>query len=632
MLISIQVFGKGRIWLFILLFTTAVTGILEENAFFLVPDGKRSASIIGDINLGGLFPVHHKGVGNETCGKINHDRGIQRLEAMLFTIDEINKNSTILPGITLGAQIFDTCAQGTYALENSLEYIRGFFTSLDDSEFVCEDGSKARAKRHTTSVAGVIGGSYSTVSIQVADLLRFFKIPQISYASTSAALSDKSRYEYFVRTVPPDRFQAKAMVDLVHAFNWTYVSTVASEGEYGVSGIEYFQQEASAKNICFAAALKISAKSNKAEFDSVINHLLENNHVKVVILFLRVDDARGLLEAASRHHCYGQFLWIAADGWGTQGTPVKGNERAAQGALTIELQSTVIKEFDDYFMKLDPLTNHRNPWFREYWEEVHNCKWPNEKTLYTDDRIEFCTGKEILSQAKYKQETKVQFVYDAVLAMALALDKMIKDDCPVRDKKCPALLKINGEKLLKKYLLNTYFGEYGYDKVGTWSSSLEIDLDKIVWPGETKDIPESSCSKPCKPDEIKHVAENGDRCCWICMQCQSYEYLKNEFMCEDCGPGRWPTLDKKGSKYFHMLGCIHREDIFLLPEVLLTVVCKHGIYKLKKLKMWMFCHSKSVYNSVSSQLECGFVNPDRTFHFVLPCNISITGLQSLSTF
>ncbi|KAL3853232.1 hypothetical protein ACJMK2_016788 [Sinanodonta woodiana] len=577
MLISIKVFGQERILLFLFLFTTSVTGILDENGSLLMPEGKRSATIIGDISLGGLFPVHHEGVRNESCGKINHDRGIQRLEAMLFTIDEINKNSTILPGITLGAQIFDTCARGTYALEKSLEYIRGFFSSLDASEFVCEDGSKAKAKHHTTPVVGVIGGSYSTVSIQVANLLRLFKIPQISYASTSAALSDKSRYEYFVRTVPPDRFQAKAMVDLVHAFNWTYVSTVASEGEYGVSGIEYFQQEASAKNICFAATLKISAKSSKAEFDSVINHLLKNKHVKVVILFLRVEDARGLLEAANRRYRNGQFLWIAADGWGTQEAPVKGNERAAQGALTIELQSTVIKEFDDYFMKLDPHMNHRNPWFREYWEEIHNCKWPNEKTPYTDDRILFCTGNEILSQAKYKQETKVQFVYDAVLAMALALDKMIKDDCPVRNKKCPALLKINGEKLLKQYLLNTSFDdgygatvtfdesgdalgrynimnyklnretrEYGYDKVGTWSSSLEIDLDKIVWPGETKDIPESRCSKPCKPYEFKHVGENGDLCCWICMPCQSYEYLKNEFKCEDCGPGRWPTVDRKG--------------------------------------------------------------------------------------
>ena len=37
----------------------------------------------------------------------------------------------------------------------------------------------------------------------------------------------------FARTVPPDTFQAIALVDIVKKFNWTYVSTIASEGSYG---------------------------------------------------------------------------------------------------------------------------------------------------------------------------------------------------------------------------------------------------------------------------------------------------------------------------------------------------------------------------------------------------------------
>ena len=37
--------------------------------------------------------------------------------------------------------------------------------------------------------------------------------------------------------------QAIAMVDIVNLFNWTYVSTIASEGSYGESGIDAFQQE-----------------------------------------------------------------------------------------------------------------------------------------------------------------------------------------------------------------------------------------------------------------------------------------------------------------------------------------------------------------------------------------------------
>ena len=52
-----------------------------------------------------------------------------------------------------------------------------------------------------------------------------------------------------------------------------------------------------------------------------------------------------------------------------------GNDVAAEGALTIELQSARLPEFDSYFLRLRPATNGRNPWFREYWERAHDCSF-----------------------------------------------------------------------------------------------------------------------------------------------------------------------------------------------------------------------------------------------------------------
>ncbi|KAK1902241.1 Metabotropic glutamate receptor 7 [Dissostichus eleginoides] len=65
---------------------------------------------------------------------------------------------------------------------------------------------------------------------------------RVSYASTAPELSDDRRYDFFSRVVPPDSFQAQAMVDIVKAMGWNYVSTLASEGSYGEKGVDAFMQ------------------------------------------------------------------------------------------------------------------------------------------------------------------------------------------------------------------------------------------------------------------------------------------------------------------------------------------------------------------------------------------------------
>lgn len=138
-----------------------------------------------------------------------------------FAIDEINQKSDLLPGLRLGAEILDSCSRETYALEQSLEFVRYSLKSLDAAQYRCADGSVAVAKEgRGKPVFGVVGESLSDVSIQVAHLLRLFRMPQISYASTSSVLSDKTRFDYFARTVPPDSFQSEAMADIVSYFNW----------------------------------------------------------------------------------------------------------------------------------------------------------------------------------------------------------------------------------------------------------------------------------------------------------------------------------------------------------------------------------------------------------------------------
>ena len=298
--------------------------------------------------MGGLFPLHKKSTENENaCGVFSEVPGYQYMEAMLFAINEINKNPLLLPNITLGAQIYDTCQSKTIAADTAKEFIK--FT----------------LKKETSSnqLAGVIGALSSGVSETVANFLRVFQIPQISYASTSIILSNKDIYSYFLRVVAPDSFQSQAMVDVIKRVGWNYVSTVNSAGNYGTKGMEEFWKAAEKSGVCVDTQEQLSAFPTKAEYEEIIIKIFQRatkSKVSVLVVFGTQTDIRGLLKAVLKHKSLAprHFTWIGSDGWSNRLHVVENSEDAALGALTFMVRTgEVSHKFKNYFSSLN-LTNY----------------------------------------------------------------------------------------------------------------------------------------------------------------------------------------------------------------------------------------------------------------------------------
>ena len=57
----------------------------------------------------------------------------------------------------------------------------------------------------------------------------------------------------------------------------------------------------------------------------------------------------------------------------------------------------------------------------------------------------------------YEQDSKIQFVIDAVYAFAHALDALKSDICPTWKGACPAMIRYDGGEFYKKYLLKVDF-------------------------------------------------------------------------------------------------------------------------------------------------------------------------------
>uniref|UniRef100_A0A8C7M456 Glutamate metabotropic receptor 5 n=1 Tax=Oncorhynchus kisutch TaxID=8019 RepID=A0A8C7M456_ONCKI len=480
------------------------------------------AHIPGDIIIGALFSVHHQPTADKVherkCGSVREQYGIQRVEAMLHTLDRINADPRILPNISLGCEIRDSCWHSAVALEQSIEFIRDSLVSSDEAEVGggprCADHA-ATPMRGKKPIVGLIGPGSSSVAIQVQNLLQLFNIPQIAYSATSMDLSDKSLYKYFMRVVPSDAQQARAMVDIVKRYNWSYVSAIHTEGNYGESGMEAFKDMAAKEGICIAHSGKIWSNAGEKSFDRLLERLRTHlPKARVVACFCEGMTVRNILMAMRRQGLVGELLLVG-------------------------------RSVDT-----------------------------GNKVLWSDETKISLFERESLRQ-QYAQDTKMGFVINAIYSMAYGLHNMQRSLCPGYQGLCDAMRPIDGATLLD-FLMKTNFtgvsGEgilfdengdspgryeimnfkkmgqdyYDYINVGSWDNSgLKIDDDEIWASKDT--IIKSVCSEPCDKGQIKVIRKGEVSCCWTCTPCKENEFVFDEYTCRACDLGSWPT--------FHLTGC-----------------------------------------------------------------------------
>ena len=549
-----------------------------------------SVNNIDILVLGGLFPVHE--MENNDCGGIS-DLGIQTMEAMVLATQLINDDASLLPGVTLAFEIRDTCSQANTALEQSFKYIIERRLKI----------GPVTANSTVLGISGVVGAALSKVSTSVASLLRVFQMPQISYASTAHVLSDKTIFDNFFRTIPPDSLQAQAMVDIIEYFNWNYVIAMHTDDVYGIEGIKAFMDELENRNStqkCIATSSSIELKTDteaKAEhFDHAIELINQNwiRNATVVVLFVQLETAIGVLEAVDRKRktdpefASKNFTWIGSDGWGEM-IPSEYHE-TARGSLSIvpNSNSSVSDKFDEYFQSLHPLSYSANPWFGEYWESVFNC------TLGGQPGLEDCDlATQALSlEVGYKQNSYVTSTVNAVYAFAHAIHNMQQDLCKGGHGLCENFSQILDTRsggvavrreLLLRYLRNVSFSLEGstevidfdnnqdlpqgyviknlkqtsdgrliFDTVGYWDevplnrrTQLEIS-GEIEWSHGlgNDEIPQSVCSHPCGSGEYQIPIVKQAACCWECRPCLGTNAISTGLACIECERGYIPNESK----------------------------------------------------------------------------------------
>ncbi|XP_071445912.1 metabotropic glutamate receptor 2-like [Hetaerina americana] len=573
---------------------------------------KREAVVEGELVLGGLMMVHERGSGGKEgekgwwCGPVMPQGGVQAVEAMLYTLDVLRGvthpkhgvrsriyGKSFLPGVALGAHILDDCDSDTYGLEMAVDFIKGSISNIDGgaaSDFSCNRSSSSSLRK---VISGVVGAASSVTSIQVANLLRLFKIPQVSFFSTSPELSNKQRFEYFSRTIPSDHYQVKAMVEIVRRMNWSYVSILYEESNYGIKAFEELEDLLTHHGICIAVKEKLVKDSGVAEeaaYDSIVLKLLTKPRAKGAIIFGSDQEVAGVMRAVRRCNATGSFWWIGSDGWSARSLVSDHNEPEVEGTLSVQPRAHPVKGFEEYFLSLTVENNKRNPWFVEFWEDHFRCRYPGSPlTPFNRHYTKACSPLERLSPQNTAFEGQLQFVSDAVMAFAHAFNDMHQDLCHGRPGLCDAMKPVKGTELLK-YLRKVEFtglsgdkfrfdpqgdgparyniihfkqlspGRYKWVRVGDYTDGvLNLNMSEVQFRLNRPQPPESVCSFPCELGQAKKYVE-GEICCWHCFNCTQYQvrHPTDETRCLPCPLGTVPDAAH--------VSCLPIPEVYLRPE------------------------------------------------------------------
>jgi branched-chain amino acid transport system substrate-binding protein len=159
-------------------------------------------------------------------------------------------------------------------------------------------GATAAQALVDAGVVGVVGAACSGASMAANTVLSAAGLPQISYASTSPALSDATAYPNFFRVVPSDALQGQALSAVVKAdmpADGT-VGLVHMTNDYGAGLADSFTADFTADGSTLCTT--IGYEQTTTDFSGAVQGMIDNGCTSAVLVSYAADGALILDEMA----------------------------------------------------------------------------------------------------------------------------------------------------------------------------------------------------------------------------------------------------------------------------------------------------------------------------------------------
>uniref|UniRef100_A0A8C9V7C4 Olfactory receptor C family, x1 n=1 Tax=Scleropages formosus TaxID=113540 RepID=A0A8C9V7C4_SCLFO len=534
----------------------------------------------GDIVIGGLFPLHYGPVSfiqsyqkkpEPTGYKYFSARALRWMQTMAFAIEEINQRQDFLPHLKLGYHILDSCDDIPVSLRNSLILVSGLHGNNINS--TC-----AGMERPVSPV--IIGDAASGVSMAVLRTLGSFQIPLVSYFASCNCLSNKKEFPTFMRIMPSDAFQIKALVKLIHYFQWTWVGVIGVDSDYARFAIQLFLEESSKFGVCAAYVHLYPVLLSKESVNKVVQ-TIKRSSAKVILNFSGESELQSILRECGNQNVM-DIQWIASEAWSTAKSLWKEFHSLLKGTLGFAIRKAEIPGLQG-FLTQQLLSRARKAHFlAELWEEIFDCKLNESLNDHVHGKTSSdrrpCSAPESLNSvfSEYWDVSQLRVssnVYKAVYLIAHALHDLsacVPGAGPFADGSCadpihflPWQVSVHFSDSMRQASFNTLGEEVSFDKNGdpiasydlmNWqegpSSSLQLvkvgyydaslgrekDLvvnDSTIWWHRGHKAPLSMCSESCFPGFRKANRKGEPVCCFDCIPCAEGE-ISNETDSADC--------------------------------------------------------------------------------------------------
>ncbi|XP_064159318.1 extracellular calcium-sensing receptor-like [Anguilla rostrata] len=531
----------------------------------------------GDFVIGGVFQIHYYVTTTENnytsrpkaphCTGSLDFREVRFARTMVFAIMEINNSSELLPGVTLGYEIHDSCGSVPVAVKVAFQLTNG----IEPVFFPNQTCSKS------ATVHAVVGESNSSPTIAMSRILAPFGIPQVSHFATCACLSDKLQHPTFTRTIPSDYYQAAALARLVKHFGWTWIGAVRSDSEYGNNGMAAFLQAAQAEGICVEYSEALYRTNPRAKVRRVAE-VISRSTARVVVAFIAVGDMLVLLSELEGM-LMAPLQWIGSEAWVTNRIILQ--FRLFAGAIGFGIPRSVIPGLRDFLLDLGPAQVSHSPLLTEFWESAFGCSLGGSQTAAGQKT---CDGNQNLQdlQNPYTDTSQLRIsnmVYKAVYAIAHAIHSVICTDEPNAPPHCNTSIRVEPQQVMK-HLRKVNFSRNGYkvsfdangDPVATyelvnWQVMRDGHMEfvtvghydasapdgqvlimnrNITWAGGQPQVPLSVCSESCPPGTRKAVQRGKPVCCYDCVPCAEGEIsnVTDSLECITCPVDYWTNAEK----------------------------------------------------------------------------------------